>query len=196
MLRTNLLALSAATLLGATASAQFCSDNTFKLNLVSASGIPLPTAFDPVVSETTYIASNENVYLAFDPALPSGTYYVHVTDNPIDGFDQVLSENDAMDRFVTVTNTAGVITLSLPFTNNQTSAVFGLGLNGVGQSLLLSPFSAPTFSTCRFKAWFGDVWDLSGGPTNPYLLGGGLNPQTNLCAMLARVAWPTGSSNS
>ena len=98
MLRTNLLALATATLLGATASAQFCSDNLFPVHLVSANGTALPTGFDPVTNETTFLPPDENVYLAFDPALASGTYYVHVTDNPIDGFDEVLSLNDPMDR--------------------------------------------------------------------------------------------------
>ncbi|MBL8754054.1 MAG: carboxypeptidase regulatory-like domain-containing protein [Planctomycetes bacterium] len=195
MLRTGLLALAATAALTANAAAQFCSDNTYKLHLVTANGTPLPTAFDPVVQETTYLASNENVYLAFDPLLPSGTYYVHVTDNPIDGFDQVLSQNDPLDRFVSVTNTNGVITLSLPFTNNNTPAVFGQGLNGQGMSIRLSPFSAPTYSTCRFKAWFGDNWDLSGGPANPYLLAGGLHPQTNQCSVRSYEGFRIGDGN-
>ena len=195
MIRNGLLALAATAALSANAAAQFCSDNTYKLHLVTATGTPLPTAFDPVVNETTAIAPNENVYLAFDPLLPSGTYYVHVTDNPLDGLDQVLSLNDPMDRFVSVTNTAGVITLSLPFTNNNTPAVFGLGLNGVGQSLRLSPFSAPTFSVCRFKAFFGDNWDLSGGPTNPYLLAGGLHPVTGQCSIRSYEGFRIGDGN-
>ncbi len=195
MIRNSLLALFAASTLAGTASAQFCSDNTYKLWLVTASGTPLPTAFDPVVQETTFLAANENVYLAFDPLLPSGTYYVHVTDNPLNGQDEVLSTNDPMDRFVSVTNTAGVITLSLPFTNNNTPAVFGLGLNGVGQSIRLAPFSAPTFSVCRFKAFFGDNWDLSGGPTNPYLLAGGLHPQTNQCSIRSYEGFMIGDGN-
>ena len=44
-------------------------------------------------------------------------YRKHVTD-PIDGLDMVLSTNDPMDRFVTVQNDNGVITLSLPFSAN------------------------------------------------------------------------------
>jgi hypothetical protein len=134
MLRNAVLALAATAAFTANAAAQFCSDNTYKLWLVTATGAPLPTAFDPVVQETTYRAANENVYLAFDPLIPSGTYYVHVTDNPINGQDEVLSQNDPMDRFVSVVNTNGVITLSLPFTNNNTPAVFGQGLNGQGMS--------------------------------------------------------------
>lgn len=181
MIRTSLLALATLAVFTADAEAQFCSDNTYGLHVVDANGTPFPTGFDPVVNETTFLAPNENVYLAFDPALPSGTYYVHVTDNPIDGFDQVLSTNDPMDRFVTVTNNGGVISLSLPF--SQTTGVFGLGLNGEGQSIRLSPFSAPTFSVCRFKAWYGNAWDLSNGPSNPYLLAGGLHPTTGLCAI-------------
>ncbi len=182
MSRQSTLALAATVLFSLPASAQLCSDNTYPLRLVNEAGVELPTFFDPVVGQTTYQAQTEAVYLAFPSNLPSGTYYVHVTDNPIDGFDEVLSQNDPMDRFVLVTNTAGVITLALPFSANPNPA-FGLGLGGVGQSVLLSPLAQPTFSVCRFKAWFGDTWDLSNGANNPYLIAGGINPVTNLCAI-------------
>ncbi len=183
MSRTRSLALAATALFSLPAAAQVCSDNTYPAHLVTASGSPLPTAFDSVLSETVSVAANEDVYLAFDAALPSGTYYVHVTDYPHDGLDEVLSMNDPMDRFVAVTNTNGVITLSLPFTNNPAPAVFGLGLNGVGQSLRLSPFRAPVFSVCRFLVAFGNNWDLTNGPAHPWLLGGGIHPTLGGCAI-------------
>jgi hypothetical protein len=194
MLRNPVLALAATALLGVSATAQFCSDNTYPLRLVTAAGTELPRFFDPVVNQNTYQAQTEAVYLAFDSNLPTGTYYVHVTDNPIDGFDEVLSQNDPMDRFVFVTNTNGVITLSLPFSANP-NPVFGLGLNGQGQSLLLSPFAAPTFSQCRFKAWYGNNWDLSNGPSNPYLLAGGLHPLTNQCSVRSYEGFRIGDGN-
>jgi len=182
MLRNQFLTLGAAALLSAAASAQFCTDNQYPVRLVSAAGIPAPTFVDPATGELVSQFATEAVYMAFDPALPSGTYYVHVTD-PIGGGDMVLSTNDPMDRFVAVTNNAGVISLSLPFTNNQTPAVFGLGLNGVGQSLLLQPFTTNPAEPCRFKAWLGDDWDLSNGSNNPYMLRGGFSTTLGRCAV-------------
>lgn len=179
-----LAALAAVTVLTSPATAQlFCSDNLFPVHLVDAAGVELPLQFDPVLNATVFVAPTEQVYLAFDPNLASGTYYVHVTDTPIDGMDEVLSLNDPMDRFVHVENAAGVITLSLPFSSNPGAAVFGLGLGGVGQSVLLNPFRPSQFSQCRFKAWYGDVWDLGNGPQNPYLLAGGIHPVTGNCAV-------------
>lgn len=194
MTRQSILALAATSLFSLSASAQLCSDNVYSLRLVTAVGVELPMFFDPVVGQNTYQAQTEQVYLAFPSDLPSGTYYVHVTDNPIDGTDEVLSQNDPMDRFVAVTNTAGVITLSLPFSGNP-NPVFGLGLGGQGQSLLLSPLAQPTFSVCRFKAWFGNTWDLTNGPSNPYLIAGGFNPATNQCAIRSYEGFRIGDGN-
>ncbi|MEZ6037057.1 MAG: SdrD B-like domain-containing protein [Planctomycetota bacterium] len=180
---SKILSLAAAALLATTATAQFCSDNTYPVHLVDAAGNELPTVFDPIIGEDTFVVPTETVFLAFDPALPTGTYYVHVTDTPIDGLDEVLSQNDPMDRFVHVENNAGVITLSLPMSGDPTTAVYGIGLGGVGQSIAVNPFSASQYSQCRFKVWYGDNWDLSNGPSNPYLLAGGLHPVTGLCAV-------------
>ncbi len=198
MLQTRLLALAASSVLAAAASAQqFCSDNLWPVHIVDAQGNELPVEFDATVGENVFVVPTETVYLAFDPALASGTYYVHVTDTPIDGLDEVVSTNDPMDRFVAVQNDNGVISLSLPFSANPQNAVFGVGLNGVGQSLRLNPFSASQYSQCRFKAWYGDVWDLSNGPQNPYLLAGGVHPTTGLCAVRSyhsfRIGDGTGS---
>lgn len=194
MIRTTILSLSAIALLAAATAAQNCTDNQYRLHLVDSNGVPAPTFVDPQTNETTYQFSTEAVYLAFDPALPSGTYYVHVTD-PIGGADMVLSSNDPMDRFVAVNNSAGVISLSLPFTNNQTPAVFGLGLNGVGQSLLLQPFGTNPAEPCRFKAWFGDDWDLTNGSNNPYLLRGGFNANLGRCAVRSYEGFRIGTGN-
>jgi len=180
MLRNQILSLGAATLLASATTAQFCSDNLFPLHMVDAAGNVVASAVDPATGETVFQYATEAVYVAFDPSLPSGTYYLHVTDRPIDGFDEVVSTNDPMDRFVSVTNTAGVITLSLPFTNNQVPTTFGVGLNGQGQSILLS-FRSSDFSPCKFYANFGDTWDLTNGPDNPYLLAGGVHPTTGQC---------------
>jgi hypothetical protein len=104
----------------------------------------------------------------------------------------VLSSNDPMDRFVAVQNNAGVISLSLPFTNNQTPAVYGLGLNGVGQSILLQPFGTNPNEPCRFKAWYGDDWDLTNGSENPYLLRGGFSTTLGRCAVRSYEAFRIG----
>ena len=196
MFGSRSLALAALTLsLSLTATAQNCSDNTYALHLVTAAGVELPTSFDPVLGHTSYQAPTETVYLAVPANLPSGTYYVHVTDDPIDGSDEVLSQNDPMDRFVSVTNTNGVITLSLPFSGNPNPALFGLGLGGQGQSLLLAPLGSPTFSVCRFKAWYGNSWDLANGPTNPYLIAGGIHPTLGGCAIRSYTSFRVGSGN-
>jgi len=179
----RILALAAITLIASTASAQFCSDNTYPIHIVDVAGNELPKSFDPAINQNSFLVPTEEVYLAFDPNLPTGTYYVHVTDTPIDGMDEVVSENDSMDRFVHVENNAGVITLTFPFSGNPANNTLGTGLNGAGQSLLLNPFRASQFSQCRFKAWYGDVWDLTNGPENPYLLAGGMNPMTGGCAV-------------
>ncbi|MBX3463276.1 MAG: hypothetical protein KF830_08895 [Planctomycetes bacterium] len=185
MLRNTFLGLGAASLLTAAASAQqICTDNIYPVYLVDAAGNPAPSAYDPAVTTTVFQFATEEVYLAFHPNLPSGTYYVHITDTPTDGIgDQVLSRNDPMDRFVSVQNANGVITLSLPFTNNQNPVVFGAGLNGVGQSLKLTPFAGSPFTPCRWKVWYGDNWVLDNGPDNPYLLAGGIHPVTGGCAV-------------
>ncbi|MBZ0151100.1 MAG: hypothetical protein K8J09_06165 [Planctomycetes bacterium] len=195
MIRNPIFALAVASSFAASASAQFCSDNTYPARLVTAAGVELPTFFHAGTGQDTYLSPTENVYLAFDPSLPSGTYYVHVTDDPIDGLDEVLSQNDPMDRFVTVTNSSGVITLSLPFSQNPSAAVFGTGLGGQGQSLFLGPLATPTFSQCLFKVWYGDAWDLTNGPQNPYLLAGGLHPQTGSCAVRSYMPFQVGDGS-
>lgn len=185
MIRT----LATAALLCSAATAQFCSDNTYALHLVNSQGVPAP------VVNGVYQFQTDAVYLAFDPNLPSGTYYVHVTDTPIDGFDEVLSQNDPLDRFVSVTNNAGVISLSLPFTPGTSAPVFGLGIGGVGQSILLAPFASPQFGlACTFKAWYGNCWDLSNGPENPYLLSGGVDP-TGQCCVRSYVDFAVGGGS-
>ncbi|MEO6594768.1 MAG: SdrD B-like domain-containing protein [Planctomycetota bacterium] len=181
-MRSAILATAAAVGLLSPASAQFCSDNTFPPTLVNSQGVPASSTFNSSTGLYTYQFTNNQVYLAFPTTLASGTYYVHVTD-PLGNGDEVLSTNDPMDRFVAVTNNGGVISLSLPFTNGQNPPVFGLGLNGVGQSLLLAPFRSSLDEPCQYKAWFGDCWDLSAGPANPYLLSGGLHPVTGNCCV-------------
>ena len=178
-MHSSIAPLAAAALLASSLSAQlFCSDNTYPVHLVNALGVEAPYV------NGAYQFADDQVFLAFDPALPSGTYYVHVTDTPIDGFDAVLSANDPMDRFVSVTNVGGVITLSLPFTDGTTPPVFGLGLGGVGQSILIAPFNTSPFGDpCTFKVWYGNCWNLINGPTDPYLLAGGIDPVTGQCCV-------------
>jgi len=179
----RLLAFAATALIAATASAQGCSDNVHPIHIVDAAGNAVPIGFDPVLNSNVPLVPTEEVFMAFDPTMPTGTYYVHVTDAKFDGMDEVVSENDPMDRFVHIENNAGTITLSFPFSSNPANITLGLGLNGVGQSLGLNPFRASEFTQCRFKAWCGDVWNLANGPEWPYIVRGGLNPNTGSCAV-------------
>lgn len=171
-------AAAASALLATTLSAQQpCSDNLWPIHIVDAQGVEAPVEFDAAIGEDTFVLSSEQVFLAFDPNLPSGTYYVHTTDTPVgDGNDNVMSANDPMDRFVTVENNNGVISLSLPFSNDPSQVEFGVGLGGVGQSINVGPFLENQISGCRFKLWYGDKWDLTYGPTDPYILGFGVHP--------------------
>ena len=191
---TRLLALAAAATFATTAVAQ-CSDNTHPIVIVDAAGAVLPTALDTNINETAFLVPTEEVFLAFDASLASGLYYVHVTDTPINGMDEVVSRNDPMDRFVQVDNNNGVISLSLPFSSNPNNAVFGVGENGVGQSLRLNPYTASQYSQCRFKVWYGDVWNLANGENNPYLLQGGINPTTGGCAVRSYHSFVVGDGS-
>lgn len=192
MLRTKLLSLATAALFTAAVSAQVnCSDNLYPLHLVDQNGVAAPKTLDPATGRFTYHFSSEAVYLAFDPTLASGTYYVHVTS---DKLEEVASTNDPMDRFVSVTNSGGVISLSLPYTDNQDPAVFGLGLGGQGQSILLK-FRSSEFSPCRWKALIGDKWDLTNGSENPFLLDGGIHPVSGLCAVRSYDGFTIGDGN-
>ena len=184
MIRNSLHLLGATSLLLGMAHAQVCAANEHPIHLVLANGTEAPVLQG--LGDTYWQFADEGVYLAFHPSTPSGTYYVHVTDvigDPAD--DVVLSANDPMDRFVTVQNDNGVISLSLPFTNNPNTAVFGLGLGGVGQSLRLAPFQSAPHSPCEFGVQMGDTWDLSMGPAWPYTIRGGFNQQLGRCSVFS-----------
>ncbi len=188
------VSLLAAVVIGASLPGQNCTDNQFRLYLVNSQGVEAPNVINPATGTYSYTFTTQEVFLAFAPTLPSGTYYVHVTD-PIGGPDEVLSTNDPLDRFVAVANNAGVITLSLPFTNGGTPPVFGLGLNGIGQSIRLAPFHSSLNEPCQFKAWYGDCWDLSNGPQNPYLLVGGFNSTLGQCCVRSYSDFHIGSGS-
>lgn len=178
-------ALSSLLTLTAAAAAQNCSDNTYRIRLVDGTGAELPT------STAGYLPPNEMVYMAFDAALPSGIYYVHVTD-PIGGHDEVLSMNQGADRFVQITNNAGVISLSLPYSVNPDVPAFGVGYGGVGQSLPLFPFRSASWDPCHFKAWLGDSWTDPVDPTWPYPLGGGYDATRGVCRIRSYVSFDIG----
>ena len=181
MLDTRLLAVAAAATLAVASTAQNCFFNAHPIHVVDAVGFEHPETFDAFGNPVALVPT-EDVFLAFDPSTPSGVYYVHVTgDGPFE--PEVVSLNDPMDRFVQVTNVAGVISLSLPYSNDPAGAVFGAGWNGVGQSLRLGPLRATEFSGCEFKIQFGDMWDLAYGPEWPFLLRFGINPMTGLCGV-------------
>ena len=179
------LTLTTALVLAASSAAQNCSDNTYPLRLVNAAGALLPQ------SGGIYQPPNEMVYLAFDPAMPSGIYLVFVTD-PIGGHDEVLSMNDLTDRFVHVTNNAGVITLSLPFSVNPDVPPFGAGLNGQGQSVPLFPFRSASWDPCHFKAWAGNGWTDPVDPLNPYVLPGGFDANAGVCRVRSYTRFDIG----
>jgi hypothetical protein len=190
MIRNRLFGLCAATLFSAAATAQ-CSDNLYSLHLVDSAGTPAPSHQNEF-GVAIFTFPTEEAYVAFDPSLPSGHYYVHMIDADLDGMDEVVSDNDPMDRIVQVTNTGGVITLALPFSSNSDPSLFGVGLNGQGQSLRLH-YRQSVFTPCRFGVVMGDWWDLSGGAGNPYMIGGGINPGTGSCAIRSYVGLEVGS---
>jgi len=175
-MRTHPLFFSAALCASFGALSAQCADNVYPIRLVDSLGVEAPL----VGGARAF--SDDGVFFAFDPSTPSGTYYVHVTTFIDFVGDAVLSANDPLDRFVQVTNTAGVITLALPFSTNPTPT-FGVGLGGVGQSIPLTPLNSDPNQPCLFKAWMGDCWDLSQGPDNPLLIMGGTNPTTQQCCI-------------
>lgn len=192
MLRNSILSLATASLFVAAAAAQNCSDNLFPVQLVTQQGAAIARVADS--GQGHFAASSENVYLAFPADIPSGTYYVFVTNQPTDGQYEFLSTNDPMERFVSVQNNAGVISLSLPFATNPAADQFGQGLGGQGMSLRLSPFSASVNTPCRFKVTFGDTWDLTYGYNHPFLLIGGIQPNGN-CPVRSYDAFWIGDGN-
>ena len=183
------LATTLSMLLAASLAAQNCSDNTHVITLVDQAGVAAPTSGDPSFAAF----ADDHVYMALPPSLPSGLYYVHVTDI-IGGHDEVLSLNDPADRFVLVTNTAGVITLALPFSSNPNPA-FGTGLGGTGQSLPVFPFRSASWDPCRFKAWIGDCWTEPVDPTNPYLLMGGFDAAHGRCCVRSYQRFTVGDGS-
>jgi hypothetical protein len=179
MLNTRLLSLAFATTLSGITAAQGCVYNEFPITLVDAAGVPLPVG-TAATGETMPLSPTEVVYLAFDPGTPTGTYYVHVTDPNI---TEVVSANDPTDRFVDVVNNNGTITLSQP--GGTGTSAFGVGLNGLGQSLLVTPVSAPTLGGCVFKLWFSDIWLLNSNGTEWPHITRPFDDQTGACANIS-----------
>lgn len=194
MLDSRLISLAGATLFATTAIAQSCSLNEHELHLVGPAGVKfVEQPYYP--GEDIAESSAESVYVAFNSTTPSGLYYVHVI-SPLNGNvnDAVLSTNDPMDRFVQIDNVNGVISLSLPFSTDPGNAVFGTGLNGIGQSLPLGPLAKSNGSAgpCTFYVQLGKTWDLTNGPDNPYLLGVSPNPITGQCSLISFQAFQIG----
>lgn len=194
MLDSRLISLVGATLFATTAIAQSCTFNDHELHLVDPAGAKF--AEQPYYpGEDISESPGESVYVAFSSTTPSGLYYVHVI-SPLNGNvnDAVLSTNDPMDRFVQIDNVNGVISLSLPFSTDPGSAVFGAGLNGIGQSLPLGPLAKSTGAAgeCTFYVRLGKEWDLTNGPENPYLLSAAPNPITGECSLVSFQAFQIG----
>ncbi|MBL8725444.1 MAG: hypothetical protein JNK49_15485 [Planctomycetes bacterium] len=182
MNRHSFLLLAAAACAAPAALAQGCSANVHPVTMVTADGTPAPLfqgQYEPYARFST-----EAVYMAFAPTTPTGTYYVHVTDvlgDPAD--DVVLSRNDPMERIVALTNTNGVITLSLPYTNTPDPKQFGVGLNGQGQSLALFPFASAPHTPCEFAVQMGDTFELAFGADFPYVVRSGYSTVFDRCAV-------------
>jgi hypothetical protein len=136
--------------------------------MVDQDGIARPLVFETLINQNVAQYDAESTYLALDPSTPSGDYYVHVTDRVNGIGDAVLSLNDPLDRFITVSNLGGgVMEITVP---NNPTLVMGAGLNGLGDSLPLGFFAPNLEDTCLFKAWLGDTWNEPVNPSNPYLL--------------------------
>ncbi|MFK7740316.1 MAG: SdrD B-like domain-containing protein [Planctomycetota bacterium] len=180
---TRILSASVALAAAASLSAQGCALNVHPIHIVDSQGAQFPT--EPgVFGDPVALQGSEDIFLAFDPTTPSGTYYVHVT--AAGGTEpEVVSLNDPMDRFVEVTNSMGVITLQLPFSTNPAAVDFGVGVNGIGESLNVGPVRNTDFSNCEFKVQFGDYWDLSQGPEWPFLIRIGSNPASGSCSVFS-----------
>lgn len=196
MISTKFLSVSALMFAAASAIAQNCSMDVYPVQLMNAQGTLAPLTSQsgsPVAQFAT-----ELVYMAFHPNTPSGTYYVHVINPPTGIMDTMLSANDPMDRFVSVTNTNGVISLSLPYTNNPDPTVFGAAPGG-SQSLRITPVLPSPTEPCIYKVIMSDLFDLTlpGGSNSPYHVKGGFNPITQQCAVasthLFRIGDGTGS---
>lgn len=167
-MKSTFLALLALAAVPGAASSLQAQDNVYPLTLVDQAGNARPLVFEAAVNRNVAHYDEESAYLALDPATPSGSYYVHVTDQINGVLDTVLSLNDPLDRFVTVTNLGGgVILLSVP---SNPGLVMGAGLNGLGDSLPLGFFAPNAENPCLFKAWLGDLWNEPVNPDNPYLL--------------------------
>ncbi|MHC4824784.1 MAG: SdrD B-like domain-containing protein [Planctomycetota bacterium] len=167
-MKSNILPLLVVAALSASSSSLSAQDNTYPLTLVDQDGTARPIVFDASISQSAAQYDAESAYLALDPNTPSGDYYVHVTDQLNGIGDTVLSLNDTLDRFVTVTNLGGgVIQLSVP---NNPGIMMGSGLNGLGDSLPLGYFAENLENECLYKAWLGDMWNEPVNPDNPYLV--------------------------
>jgi hypothetical protein len=167
-MKSTFLTLLALAAIPGVAGSLHAQDNVYPLTLVDQAGTPRPLFFEAATGEDAAHYDDESAYLALDPATPSGSYYVHVTDQLNGVMDQVLSLNNPLDRFVTVTNMGGgVILLSVP---NNPTLVMGAGLNGLGDSLPLGAFAEDVENPCLYKAWLGDLWNEPVNPNNPYLL--------------------------
>ena len=193
MLDARLSALVVGTLFAATATAQYCPSE-HELHLVGPHGVKFVEApYYP--GEDISQSPTETVYVAFNPTTPSGVYYVHVITPLTGNNDAVVSANDPMDRFVQIDNNNGVISLSLPLSTDPGSTVFGVGLNGIGQSLPLGPLSKPAARSgeCIFYVQLGSSYDLTNGPDNPYLMNASGDPMTGLCPVFSFQAFEIGN---
>jgi hypothetical protein len=172
-MKSHFLPLLVLAAIPAAAGSLQAQDNVYPITFVDATGTALPVGVDAVTGHVAAASATESVYLAFHPDTPSGDYYVHVTDVLNGNLDRVLSLNNPLDRFVTVTNLGGgVILISVP---NNPTLVMGAGLGGLGDSLPLGLFAENPEHHCFHKAWIGDTFNMPVNPTWPYtVLTGGV----------------------
>lgn len=166
--------LAAVALFPATAlQAQTCLDNVFPVTVVDALGAPLPTILEN--QQTFAVSATSEVYLALPADMPSGVYFMQVTDSTL---GVVLADSLQYERVFEIQNVGGVISVTrLASTPGLPDA--GLGLFGIGQSIPLFPLVAPPAGSdpCRFKVFIGECYLPSWNPnTDPRGLPFGIRP--------------------
>ena len=175
--------------------AQSCLDNQYPVTFVNAAGQPVPT-FD-VNGEQVAQFDSLNAYMALSPQMPSGVYYVQVSDSEI---TTVLATSAQLDRIFEITNNGGVISV-VRLSSTPGLPPPGVGLNGVGQSVPLFPLTLPppTSSPCLFKAWIGTCYSESWNPaTDPLGLPWGIQGQDGSggCCVRSYARFHVGNGSS
>lgn len=189
-LHTALLpSLAACALFGATLSAQ-CLDNVYPLTFVDAHGNPTTSTRATSHGLVPQFDTSE-IYFSIPHGIPAGDYVMYVTDSSI---IEWLSEVPTIDRFYRISYDLAGNQIIEETTVNASRPALGVGLDGVGSSIPVFPFSAPDPSLanvngpvepCVLKVFFGNCWN--GSLTHPHAL---IRDAAGNCCVLsyARVA--------